>query len=149
MVKRSERLQRVHTLAETEERDYCRAMAEAQQSLDQHVARLEELRAYRRDYAKRQAQGQSGGVIESARYADYQNFLRRLDDAVQAQHEVVRTTEQNRDAHRERWQAKRRKSESLQRVVERCRADETLDRERTQQKLLDEMPLPEHPFRRC
>lgn len=147
MVKRSERLKRVHTLAETEERDYCRAMAEAQRSLDAHVARLDELRAYRREYATRQADGHSGDTISSARYADYQNFLQRLDEAVHAQSELVRTTQQNRDAHRERWVVKRRRSESLQRVVERCTADELRHRERTQQKVQDDLTLPDHPFR--
>lgn len=148
MVRRSKRLERVHTLAASEERDYCRAMGEAQRRLDQHLGRLEELKAYRREYAARQAPGQGGAAVSSVRYADYRNFLERLDDAVRAQAEVVMTTEKSRDAHRERWMRKRRKSESLQRVVDRCRADESRAEERLRQKALDDLPLADDPFRR-
>ena len=144
MKRRSDRLERVRTLAATEERDYCRAMGDAQRSLDAHEARLEELLSYRREYAARRGHG-AGRTVSSAQYADYCNFLQRLDDAVHAQNEVVRSNRQNRDAHRERWIQKRRKSESLQRVVERARDDETRADARKQP---HDLPRPADPFGR-
>ena len=145
MQRRSDRMRRVHTLAETEERDHCRAMGEAQQALDAHVARLEELKTYRREYAARRAPG-SGAAISSVQYADYCNFLKRLDDAVHAQSEVVMSNRERRDLHRERWMAKRRKSESLKRVVDRACDAEHRERARSQQKQLDDLPRPDDPF---
>lgn len=148
MNKRSDRLKRVQTIAASEERDYCRAMAEAQRTLNEHLQQLEDLRSYRHDYLSQRNPGQPGDTISSAQYTDYQNFLRRLDDAVHAQAEAVRTNEQNRDAHRARWVVKRQKVESLKRIVDRCEADELLQGERLEQKIQDDMPRQADPFRR-
>lgn len=148
MNKRSDRLKRVQSIAESEERDYCRAMGEAQRTLNEHLKQLEELRRYRLEYASQRNPGKSGRSISSTQYADFQNFLSRLDDAVHAQVEAVRTTQQNRDAHRARWMVKRQKMESLKRVVERHKADELQHDERLQQKVQDDMPRKADPFRR-
>lgn len=145
MKNRADRMQRVHNIAENEEREHCRAMGDAQRTLDEHQQRLHELRQYRTEYASRQP---AGGSISSARWADYQNFLSRLDEAVDAQSQLVRQVQQNRDAHKQRWMAKRQKMESLQRVVERYRSDETRARERQQQKIMDDLPRSAGAFRR-
>lgn len=145
--KRSRRIKRVQSLAQTEERSHCRAMGEAQRALVERERQLAELKAYRQDYARGRNPGQPGSTISSARYADYQNFLRRLDDAVHAQAEAVRSTQLDRDAHRERWLVKRRKMESLQRVAERCQADETQELEKLRQKQQDDLPVRPDPFR--
>jgi len=144
--RKSHRLGRVRDLAETEEREHCRTMGAAQQALDAHERRLEELETYRREYAARGAAAGEGASLSSARYADYQNFLKRLDDAVRAQSQVVMTNRQNRDAHRDRWLAKRRRAESLGRVVDRYLADEARADDRRLQKSLDDLPSRPGPF---
>lgn len=146
MERKSHRLGRVRQLAESEEREHCRSMGEAQRALDAHERRLEELETYRREYAARSAAAREGASLSSARYADYQNFLKRLDDAVRAQSEVVLTNRCNRDAHRDRWLAKRRRAESLGRVVDRHLADEARAREKRLQKSLDDLPPQPDPF---
>ncbi len=147
MAKRSDRIQRVHGIAENEERDYCRAMGDAQRALDEQQQRLTELHQYRDEYAARQPKGMRGSV-SSVQWADYQNFLRRLDDAVHAQSQLVDDGKQNRDAHRQRWMIKRQKMESLQRVVERYRSDEVRADEREQQKVQDDLPTRTELFAR-
>jgi len=144
--RKSRRLGRVRDLADTEEREHCRTMGEAQRALDAHERRLEELETYRREYAARGAAAREGASLPSARYADYRNFLKRLDDAVRAQSQVVLTNRQNRDAHRDRWLAKRRRAESLGRVVDRFRADEARAAEKRLQKTLDDLPQQPDPF---
>ncbi|MGB5581689.1 MAG: flagellar export protein FliJ [Woeseia sp.] len=148
MKKRSDRLKRVQSIAETEEREYCRAMGEAQRRLNEHQTQLEELKNYRQDYAKQRNPGKGGRVISSAQYADYQNFLQRLDAAVRAQADAVRTTEENRDAHRARWMVKRRKMDSMKRIVEEAELDETQKLKQLEQKIQDDMPRRPDPFRR-
>jgi flagellar protein FliJ len=147
MKKRSTRMQRVQDIAENEERGYSRALGKAQRQLDEQQKRLEELRQYRSEYAARQPKGQRGG-ISSVQWADYQNFLRRLDDAVHAQAELVADGKRNRDAHRQRWMKKRQKTESLQRVVDRFRGDELRADERTEQKIQDDLPPQPNLFAR-
>lgn len=148
MNKRSDRLKRVQSIAASEERDYCRAMGDAQRTLNEHLKQLEELRRYRLEYASKRNPGKTGRSISSSRYTDFQNFLKKLDAAVQAQLEAVRTTEQKRDAHRARWMVKRQKMESLKRVVDRHAADELQQDERLVQKVQDDMPRKPDPFRR-
>lgn len=145
MKKKSTRIARVHGLAESEEKSSCRAMGDAQRRLDEQLERLSELRAYRHEYASRRPKN---GIVNSAQWADYQNFLSRLDDAVHAQTELVAEGERNRDAHRQQWQGKRMKMKSLQRVVERHRDDEHREAEKELQRTQDDLQAMPRPFNR-
>ncbi|ANO51050.1 flagellar export protein FliJ [Woeseia oceani] len=145
---KADRIQRVQHLAETEERKFCRAMGEAQRLLGDNEKRLQELQEYRREYASRRPNGVKG-TISSVQWADYQNFLHRLDEAVRAQQELVMNSKQNRDAHRKRWMLKRQKMESLQKVVDRYRTDAVREDERQEQKVQDDLPARAHLFSRA
>lgn len=145
MKKKSTRIKRVHGLAESEEKSSCRAMGEAQRQLDDQLQRLNELQAYRHEYSSRRPKN---GVVNSAQWADYQNFLGRLDDAVHAQAELVAEGERNRDVHRSHWQQKRVKMKSLERVVDRYRDDEHREAERESQRRQDDLQLVPRPFNR-
>lgn len=136
MKKRSERMQKVYLLSETEEQEECRAMGQVQQRLERDIERLEELKAYRESYGNRRKLERQ---FSSVQWKDYQSFLQRLDQAVAAQTQVVMDSRQNRDAHRRCWMAKRRKAEALERVVERYRSEETAARERNLQKASDDL----------
>lgn len=145
MKKRSDRLARVHAIARTEERRVCRAMGESQRRLDEELARLEDLKAYRHSYSNRQPLPGNAAAI---RWADYRNFLLRLDEAVEAQNQVVLGGAETRDAHRRRWLNKRQRLESLERVVDRYRRLENDHLKREMQKSLDEISSNSGRFRR-
>ena len=135
--RKSERISRIVAVTKIEERSQCQEMGRAQKKLDDEVNRLGELKSYRQSY---QRQFQPGGDVSSARWQDYQNFMQRLEQAVSAQKEQVLTGEQNRDAHRQRWMVKKRKLESLERIVDRYRRSEAVELERQLQKTLDDLP---------
>jgi flagellar protein FliJ len=137
MKRRSDRMHRVYLLAGIEEKQQCRAMGQSQRSLDHELERLEELKAYRVSYGTQGRQGR----FNSMQWKDYQNFLQRLDQAVAIQTQVVLDGKQKRDAHRSRWMTKRRKVESLERVVDRFASEETEQQERTRQKAADELAV--------
>jgi flagellar FliJ protein len=137
MIKRSDRIQKVVSIAGSEERRECMEFGKAQRALDDEISRLEELKEYRRSYAERSP---AGGSVSSVRWQDYQHFLKRLDNAVNAQQELVRDGEQNMDAHRRRWMVKRQRLESLERVIDRYRKAENVHDERLLQKALDDLP---------
>ena len=97
------------------------------------------------DYADR---ARNLGNIDAAQWKDYQSFLARLDEAVRAQQQRIKTCEQTVEANRQRWLAKRRRLESLERVLDRCRREERAADERRDQRLLDDLPKRPDPYTR-
>lgn len=73
-------------------------------------------------------------------------FLNRLDMAVRAQQQIVRDGERMLETHRQRWIAKRRRLESLKRVLEKYEDEELTQEARRDQKLLDELPNTQASF---
>lgn len=135
-MKKSQRIDKVRAIAKSEEQLLSRDVGESQRKLDDEIGRLEELKAYRLGYEKRQAKTAS---IPAAQWQDYQRFLQRLDTAVRAQTQVVLDGRQMLDMHRRRWMSKRQRLESLGRVVDRFSAEESAEEERRTQKLMDEL----------
>lgn len=136
MKKRSSRMQKIVQLAKSEELKVCRQMGRVQKSLESDIDRLGELESYRRDYRQQFSQPDT---ISPARWQDYQSFLQRIDQAVDAQKQQILNGTAVRDAHRRRWLQKRQKLESLQRVVDRYRQVEDRDADRRGQKTLDDL----------
>jgi flagellar FliJ protein len=139
MNRRSTRIEKVASIAGSEERRESIELGKAQRALYDEIDRLAELQDYRRSYAERSLPDAS---LSAVRWQDYQHFLNRLDRAVTAQQQLILDGERNIDAHRRRWMAKRQRLESLERVVERYRKSESAHDERIVQKALDELPRP-------
>lgn len=131
------RMQRVLAIAASEEKRESMELGKSQRALEEERLRADELEAYRKTYAERPA---PSGPIDAMRWQDYQNFLRRLDQACELQGQVVSQTEQNLEAHRARWLVKRQRLESLERVVERHQDVARRHDERMTQKAIDDMP---------
>lgn len=109
----------------------------SQSKLIEQMKKLGELQAYRRTYANKSPVSQGTSI---AHWQDYQNFLHRLDNAVVSQQQIVRDSERNVAAHRQRWLVKRQRLESLQRVLSRYREQDRQFGERLEQKTLDDLP---------
>ncbi len=137
MRRSSDKLGNVRTLARSEERKSGMAAGRLQQRLDEQLARLGELNAFRHNYANRPASN-----VSSAHWKDYQSFLSRLDRAVRSQQQIVRDCEKNLEAQRQRWMVKRQRLESLDRVLEKNRAREAAYQERLEQRQLDDLVRP-------
>lgn len=141
--RRSSRLDKVVTLAELEERRERAEMKKVQQALDQAIGRLEDLLSYRRGYEARRI---PLGSVVAVRWQDYQRFLSRLDQAVDSQHQLVLSQKQLLDAHRRRWQEKRKRVGMLGQIKERYRRAEAERDERRMQKVLDDLKPMESLF---
>jgi flagellar FliJ protein len=142
---RSIKIGKVATLAAAEERRLGQLAGRARQHLQDQQDRLGELNAFRHNYAKKKV-GQS--TLRAAHWQDYQAFLNRLDTAVRAQQQLVRDSERMLETHRKRWIAKRQRLESLERVLEKYRADERMRDSRREQKRLDELPNTQSSFQK-
>lgn len=143
MKTRSRKLGKIAHLAASEERRFAQLAGRARQHLDEQKQRLGELNAYRQDYAAKSA---DASMLSSAHWQDYRTFLSRLDKAVKAQQQIVNDSEQRLENIRQQWIAKRRRLESLERVLEKCRAEERIAASRREQKRLDELPNSQSSF---
>lgn len=132
-------------VAETEEKRECREMSQSRSLLDAEVARLDELKAYRKTYTA--SKESTGATVNPLHWQDYQKFLRRLDEAVALQKRHVSASQKKCDAHRQRWLLKRQKLISLEKVVERYKKTEREADERRQQKIVDDSPARNGLFR--
>ncbi len=137
MKRRTRKIDKIVSLAASEERRLGEEAGRSRRRLDKQLARLGELNAYRHTYATKAPEGSS---VSAAQWQDYQGFLRRLDGAVQAQQQIVNDCEQNLEAHRQRWLVKRRRLESLERVLEKYRQADRAWEDRLEQKALDDLP---------
>ena len=129
MAKRSSRFQKIVKLAETDERRHAEATGASQRQLNDQVARLGELNAYRHEYA---AKARTRGFTSAAQLKDYQDFLSRLDDAVLSQQQIIHDCEQNLERHQ--------RLESLDRVRSRYLKEEVASEERQLQRVIDDRP---------
>ncbi len=137
MRQRSSRFQKIVKIAETDERRFAEATGASQRQLNDQVARLGELNAFRHDYA---AKSKSRGFTSAAQLKDYQDFLTRLDQAVTSQQQIIHDCEQNLERHRRQWQVKRQRLESLDKVRQRYVREELASQERQLQRTLDDRP---------
>lgn len=143
MRKRSEKISKVLALEAAAERRFGAATGRSQRQLQEHLARLGELNAYRQSYS---SHSRSLEDVSSAHWKDYQSFLQRLDQAVQSQQQLVRDAEHNLEIHRRRWLAKRQRLDSLQRVLDRYRVEEKQFEERREQRVQDDLPASGNPY---
>ena len=136
MKMRSKKLDRIVALASSEERSWGERAGKSRMQLEEQLARLGELNAFRAEYQKKSRQG---GQFSSAHVKVYQQFLQRLDAAVSSQQQIIRDSEQAYEVLRRQWMAKRQRLESLERVLEKYRNNEAAFAERLEQKALDEL----------
>jgi len=143
MKQKADRLRRILALAVTEERRLAVQTGRSQARLDEQRARLAELREHRRGYSRLSPES---GNVPAAHWKDYQRFLGRLDHAVRSQQQIIADCERALDLHRQRWQVKRQRVESLQQVVDRTEEEVRRAADRREQRALDELPASQHGF---
>lgn len=137
MKKRTQKIDKVVSLAAAEERRVGEEAGVSRRRLGEQLTRLGELNAYRQNYRQKSA-ATSG--MSAVHWQDYQNFLHRLDHAVQSQQQIINDCEQSFEAHRQRWMIKRQKLESLERVLDKYLAQDAAYAARLEQKRLDSLP---------
>ncbi len=141
MKRRTQKIDKVRSLASSEERRFGQETGKSQHRLNEQLTRLGELNAYRRGY---QQKSPISSGMSAVHWQDYHNFLQRLDHAVRSQQQVIRECEQNVEVHRRRWMLKRQRLESLQRALDKCRAEDAAYAARLEQKQLDNLPYKSH-----
>lgn len=112
-------------------------LAEQQQRVAQAAAQLEVLRNYARDYRHRSQAQQAAGCDPAAR-RNWHAFAHKLDQAIGAQEDEVRSRERQLAVGAQQVQQAERKLRSLEALAERRRAALRAQAQRVDQKRTDE-----------
>ena len=136
-MKRSERMHVVQSVAAEREKIAVQELGKTRQILNQHLARLEELSNYRLQYVQQFTETGSVGV--SARsLQDYRVFVDRLNTVVNQQEQIVEQARAHLASVYDQWLQTHSHTQAIEKLVGRFRADEKIQANRLEQKLMDE-----------
>lgn len=134
---RSKRLQPVQQITETREKEAARALGECQQQLAQLQQQLTELERYREEYRGHYQQSGNAGIT-AQRLLQLQQFLAKIDQAIEQQQQAIINGEAQCEVKKQLWFQARGRTQALDKVAERYRDDERQQQNRREQKENDE-----------
>ncbi|MDR2111882.1 MAG: flagellar export protein FliJ [Candidatus Accumulibacter sp.] len=100
-------------------------------------ARLELLLGYREDYANRFREASKNGLTQRE-WHNFQQFLSRIDEAIEVQRGTVATQARNTAAGQQQWREQRKKLKAFDTLSARHFASENAKESKRDQKLQDE-----------
>jgi len=130
-------MQPVQRVAHSREQAAVQKLGQSQQYLDVQKTKLEELRAYREQYA-RDFNDHGGAGFDAVRLRDYRLFLQRLGEAVRQQEALIEQIQSRHEQTHRQWIEHRSHSQAIDKVVSRYRRQEHRKRERHEQQEQDE-----------
>ena len=99
--------------------------------------KLDMLQEYRDEYATRFRQSAQNGMTQRE-WHNYQEFLNRLDEAIDAQRQAVAQQARNTVAGQKNWQEQRKKLKAFDTLSERHFSAENAKEQKRDQKIQDE-----------
>ena len=99
--------------------------------------KLDMLQEYRDEYAARFRQNAQNGMTQRE-WHNYQEFLNRLDEAINAQRQAVAQQARNTVAGQKNWQEQRKKLKAFDTLSERHFSAENAKEQKRDQKIQDE-----------
>ncbi len=136
---RSEKLKPVVKHVDKREQAALKAVAFSQQQLQQQQNRLQQLIAYKEEYASQQTSGQITFTV--VQLQENNRFYTQLNDTVIQQEQVVAMAQREVEIKREKWKLTRSRSDAMHKVVDRIQAGELKQADRVEQSLMDEVAL--------
>lgn len=132
---RSRRLAPIARIADHREQAAARDFGRLQEALVAQEQRLAELRTWWQEYADGldKQSGRGSGLMREGRL-----FLAQLNDAIERQRGLVEQARRDLEAARARWLASRMDHEALDKVVARCKDEESRRVRRGEQREQDE-----------
>lgn len=137
---KSQRMQPILKIAAQREQDASRALGASQRQLLEQQERLQQLQAYRVEYASRMhAQGAHG--ISASQIQGYQAFLARLDAGISEQEYVLMRAVADMEHKKDAWQSTHIRTQALDKVQVKYHQEETLVITKREQKDTDDYAL--------
>ncbi|MBS1159880.1 MAG: Flagellar FliJ [Proteobacteria bacterium] len=100
-------------------------------------SRLQMLEDYRNDYAQRLREATAQGITQQT-LRNYQDFLARIDEAINQQTIAVRNSQQSTAAGQEHWKAQNKRLKAIDTLSQRHDVRERYREGKQEQKLQDE-----------
>lgn len=100
-------------------------------------SRLQMLEDYRNEYAQRLREAATQGVTPTV-LLNYQDFLARIDEAIQQQRMAVLNSEQSTKAGQDHWHTQNKQLKAIDTLSQRHEARERYQENKLDQKLQDE-----------
>jgi len=130
-------MQPVQQLAQSRDQKAVQELGQSQQYLRAQQAKLEELRAYRDQYA-RDFEASGGAGLGATRMQDYRIFLGRLGEAIRQQEAIIEQCCARHEQTRQQWVEFNNQSQAIDKLVDRYRLEENKRLERQEQKEQDD-----------
>jgi len=130
------RLQPVIEIAETRQEEAARQLAHMMQYQAKLEQQIVQLKTYREDYNRNQLLGQS---LDTTTFHDRQLFLSRLNQNIEEIERQLQNVEKNLATRMDYWKQTRARTQALDKVMQRFRAQERRQLDHRLQKEHDEM----------
>jgi flagellar FliJ protein len=137
---RTEKLAPVVEHVEKNTQTALQAVAFSQRQLQQQQLRLQQLLAYRDEYAGRHGQGNEV-QYQANQLKEFNRFMHQLDDTIQQQQQVVAMAERELEVKRQKWKLSQSRSDAMHKMVDRLQEHEQHQERRSEQKTMDEFAL--------
>lgn len=103
-------------------------------------SRLELIEQYRAEYADKMREAIAQGITQLA-LRNYQDFIARIDEAIEQQRIVVRNSERSTEAGQAYWRSQHTRMKAIDTLAQRHEDRERQRENKQEQKLLDEFSL--------
>lgn len=137
MLKRPTPFKMLHLLAQDDEKEARKLVAQAVEGVNKAQEQLLALEEYRHEYLKKMQIRMQNGVSSSAISND-QRFLDSIDRALAHQRDVIRTLSDKVALEKQQWMQARKKEQSMQALVNRDANRLVVLQNRLEQKQNDE-----------
>jgi len=139
-------LQPLLELMQTRTDEATRALGKLIAAEQNQRSRLQMLEQYREEYAQRLRENIAQGITRLV-MLNYQDFLARIDEAIEQQRLAVRSSEQSTRAGQEHWQQQNKQLKAIDTLSQRHDARERYRENKQEQKLQDEFSTRKYSMR--
>ena len=130
-------LQPLLELMQTRTDEATRALGKLIAAEQSQRSRLQMLEQYREEYAQRLRESIAQGITRLV-MLNYQDFLARIDEAIEQQRQAVLNSEQSTRAGQEHWKQQNKQLKAIDTLSQRHDARERYRENKQEQKLQDE-----------
>ena len=130
-------LQPLLELMQTRTDEATRALGKLIAAEQSQRSRLQMLEQYREEYAQRLRESIAQGITRLV-MLNYQDFLARIDEAIEQQRQTVLNSEQSTRAGQEHWKQQNKQLKAIDTLSQRHDARERYRENKQEQKLQDE-----------
>ncbi|HSG63919.1 MAG TPA: flagellar export protein FliJ [Gammaproteobacteria bacterium] len=118
---RTQRIKRIVDLADVTRREASQQIASTRQAHEENLARLEQFRRYRAEYAQSLGVGEPG--MSAARARELRLFIEQLERTIEALGRQTERSERQCGDAIGRWQQAARRSDALGEILDRSASD--------------------------